>query len=297
MKRQTFSLCLFFSLLLSLPGCTQFMLDDTSSRTPSVVVSIEPQRFFVEKVAGDRINVVVLVPPGKEPETYIPTPDKIKQLARSQVYFRVGFPSEETFLPKLQTLAPKLKVVDTREGIQLRMLENHGDGHGCCPHHPSDGTDPHIWLSPTLVLRQTDTILQALIELDPEGKEEYEANAETFRRELEQTRAEIAEILAPHKGETVYVFHPAYGYFCDEFGLKQKAIEVDGKAPKVRDLVEWKREAEADNARVILVQPEFNPTPAEIIAKEIGAKAVVHSPLGANYLHDLVELAKIIVGS
>ena len=274
-------------------GCTQSLWDGPSSNIPSVIVSIEPQKFFVGKIAGDRINVEVLVPTGKEPETYTPTPDKIKKLAKSRVFFRVGFPSEATFLPKLKTLAPKLKVVDTRDGLPLREMEEHS-AHACA--HCVEGMDPHIWLSPTLVLQQTDTILQALIELDPKGKEEFEKNAERFREELKQARAEIAEILAPHKGETLYVFHPAYGYFCDEFGLKQRAIEVDGKSPKIRELADWKRQAEEDGARMILVQPEFNPAPAELVAKEIGAKAVVHSPLGPNYLNDLVELAKIISG-
>ncbi len=286
---------ILFWCVLPFCGCTQSDRDATSSGIPSVVVSIEPQKFFVEKVAGDRIHVEVLVPTGKEPETYVPTPDKIKKLAQSRVFFRIGFPSEETFLPKLKTLAPNLKVVDTREGLPLRSMEEHAHDHDH-NHGDHEGADPHIWLSPTLVLKQTDVILKTLIELDPAGKAEFEKNAENFRQELEQTRAKIAEILAPHKGETVYVFHPAYGYFCDEFGLKQKAIEVEGKTPKIKELAQWKQQAEQDHVHVILVQPEFNPAPAEIIAKEIGAKAVLHSTLGPNYLNDLLELARIIAG-
>ncbi len=286
-----FSTLVLFAV--SFCGCTQSVRDEMSSSHPTVVVSIEPQKFFVEKIAGDRVHVEVLVPTGKEPETYVPTPDKIKKLAQSRVFFRIGFPSEETFLPKLRTLAPNLKIVDTREGLPLRAMEEHDHDHDH-NHGDHEGADPHVWLSPTLVLKQTDIILKTLIQLDPEGKAEFEKNADSFRRELEQTRAKIAEILAPHKGETVYVFHPAYGYFCDEFGLKQKAIEVEGKTPKIKELAQWKQQAEHDHVHVILVQPEFNPAPAEIIAKEIGAKAVVHSTLGPNYLDDLLELAKII---
>ena len=280
---------LFFST--SFGGCMQSTFEETSSKIPSVIVSIEPQKFFVEKIAKDRICVEVLVPAGKEPETYVPTPDKIKKLAQGRIFFRTGFPSEATFLPKLKTLSPGLKVVDPREGLPLREMEEH-NAHGCA--HCDEGVDPHVWLSPTLVLRQVDTILQALIELDPEGKVEFEENAEIFRQELEQTRTKIAEILAAHQGETVYVFHPAYGYFCDEFGLKQKAIEVDGKSPKIKELALWKRQAEEDGARIILVQPEFNPTPAELVAKEIGAKVASHSPLDPDYLNNLVKLANLL---
>jgi len=283
-----------FLLLLSLPvvlgGCTLSTSEEISS-IPSVVVSIEPQKFFIEKIAGNRIKTEVLVPAGKEPETYIPTPEKIKKLAQGRIFFRTGFPSEAALLPKLKTLSPKLKVVDIREGLKLREMEEH-NAHGCA--HCDGGIDPHIWLNPTLVLAQVDTILQALIELDPEGKAEFEKNAEKFRLELKEVRAEIAEILAPHQGETLYVYHSAYGYFCDEFGLKQRAIEVDGKEPKIRELADWKRQAKEDGARIILIQPEFNPAPAELVAKEIGAKVVVHSPLDPDYLNNLVQLAKII---
>ena len=293
-------LSFFVLFAVAFCGCQPSSRDaSTASGIPTVVVSIEPQQFFVQKIAGARIAVEVLVPTGKEPETYVPSPDKIKKLTQSRLFFQIGFPSEETFLPKLKTLAPNLKIVDTREGITLRQMEahDHEHEHGHDHHHHADGMDPHIWLSPSLVLRQTDSILQALIELDPEGKAEFEENAKIFRQELEETRTTIADILAPHQGETIYVFHPAYGYFCDEFGLKQKAIEVEGKSPKIKELAEWKRQALEDNVHLILVQPEFNPAPAEKIAAEIGAKAIVHSTLGPNYLDDLVELAKLISDS
>ncbi len=311
-------------IVLLLPffaGCLKPSGEETSDRLP-VVVSIEPQAFFVKAIGGDRVQVEVLVPIGKEPETYIPTPDKIQRLSKCRLFFRVGFPSESTFLPKLRTLAPNLEIIDTREGIPLRemvahshaggqdhdhgIVEEHDREHGTTEEHGHDheadhasteGRDPHIWLSPRLVKIQARTILQALVELDPAGKAVYEKNAASFLAELDRTQKEIAKILEPHKGETIFVMHPAYGYFCDEFGLKQKAIEVEGKAPKAKELADWIAEAKAAHVRLILVQPEFNPAPAEQIAKQIGAKVVVHSTLGPDYLNDLIGLAKLIAGN
>ena len=263
----------------------------------SVVVSIEPQKFFVSEIVGDKIDVEVLVPTGKEPETYVPTPEQIKKLSKCRIFFRVGFPTEETFLPKLKTLIPGLQVVDTRDGIAIRNLDAHAHHDHDHNHDVHSGADPHIWLSPSLVKQQLRHIVAAIVELDPENKGFYEKNAEKFANELDDAITEITEILAVHQGETIYVFHPAYGYFCDEFGLKQKAIELDGKSPKPQELAKLIQQAKADGVKTILVQPEFNPAPAEKIATEIGAKAVVHSPLGSNYVHDLIELAKVIANN
>ncbi|MGL6194739.1 MAG: metal ABC transporter solute-binding protein, Zn/Mn family, partial [Thermoguttaceae bacterium] len=279
-----------------------------------VIVTIEPQVFFLQQIGGDRVSVEVLVPTGKEPETYTPTPDKIKRLARGKVFFQIGFPSEETLLPKLKTLCPNLLIVDTRDGIKLRSLESHSHAHetaddnneeekgnnasGHDLHENCGGTpDPHTWLSPTNAIIQAKKITETLIELDPAGKDVYQKNSEKLVAELEKLREELKTALEPASGKTIYVFHPAYGYFCDEFGLKQKAIEFEGKSPKAKELAEWVRNAKEDKVQVLLIQPEFNPVPAEKIAKEIGAKVIKHSTLGRDYFTELRDLAAIITNT
>ena len=262
-----------------------------------VVVSIDPQACFVERIGGDRVAVEVLVPAGKEPETYTPTPGQIKLFARSRVFFRVGFPAETALLPKLESVAPRLKVVDTRANIldDLRQSDPHGhDGHvhGCdCG---IDGIDPHVWVSPALVMRQAETIRDTLTALDPDGKADYEANCERFVADLAELQAEIRERLSPYQGKSIYVYHPTYGYFCDEFGLEQKAIEVDGKPPTPKTLADWIGNARRDEVRVIIVQPEFNRSAAEKVAESTGAKLVTHSTLSRDYFQSMRDLVVLI---
>lgn len=263
-----------------------------------VLVSIEPQRFFVEKIGGDRVRVEVLVPAGKEPETYVPTPEQLKKIGKCEVFFRIGFPAEESFLPKLKTLAPQLRIVDTRKGISLRTISAHSHhGHGAeqqsCEH--GEGADPHIWLAPKLVQIQSKTILDALTEQDPEGTEFYDDHYNSFITELEELHDRIASKLEPFQGETLYVFHPTYGYFCEEYGLHQRAIEIEGRSPKAKELAQWIQRAKEDRIHAILIQPEFNPAPAEKIASEVGAKVFVHSSLGYDYFDGLDRLVEIIV--
>ncbi|MDR1493600.1 MAG: zinc ABC transporter substrate-binding protein, partial [Planctomycetaceae bacterium] len=254
--------------------------------------------------------VEVLVPSGKEPETYTPTSENIRNLARCQIFFRVGFPAEESFLPRLKTLAPNLRIADTREAIPLEILKPHE----CCEHDHArvphehrdsdvgeekrsreyDGTDPHIWVSPALVKLQAKMIRDVLISLDPSDETAYRANYETFIAELAALQSELHETLDPLRGKTIYAYHPTYGYFCEEFGLTQKAIEIEGKPPTPKNLANWIRDAKDDQVRVILVQPEFNRSAAEKIAESTGATLIPHSTLDADYFHSLRELAAII---
>ena len=262
-----------------------------------VVVSIDPQACFVERIGSDRVAIEVLVPTGKEPETYTPTPGQIRQLARSHVFFRVGFPAETALLPKLASVAPRLKVVDTRVNLDLRRSDPHGHDdhthiHGCdCG---IDGIDPHVWVSPALVLRQAETIRDTLVAFDPDGKAEYEANCERLIVDLTELQEEIREKLAPFQGKTIYVYHPTYGYFCDEFGLEQKAIEVDGKPPTPKTMADWISHVRRDEVRIIIVQPEFNRSAAEKVAESTGAELVAHSTLNRDYFQSMRDLAVLI---
>lgn len=259
-----------------------------------VIVSIDPQACFLERIGGDRVSVEVLVPSGKEPETYTPSPDKIKKLARGDVFFRIGFPAEQSLLPRLASIAPKLRIVDTRADLDLRQAGSHAHEHASGCDCGIDGVDPHTWVSPELVKKQAATIRDALVSLDPDGKAEYEANCEKFVAELTDLQREIREQLAHAQGKTIYAYHPTYGYFCDEFGLTQKAIEVDGKAPTPKTLADWIRNARDDEVRVIFVQPEFNRSAAEKVAQSTGAKLVAHSTLDRDYFQSMRELAVLI---
>ena len=262
-----------------------------------VAVSLEPQAFLVDRISGDRVRCIVVVPAGREPENYQPTPEKIAALSRAMVWFQTGMPFEAVLRPKLVSLAPRMKSIDLRTGIPMRKMELHahgeGDGHRCCD---EDGNDPHIWLAPTALKTQTETILRTLVELDPPRAPEYRLNAAALLDEIEEARHAIAETLRPYHGEIVFVFHPAYGYFCDEFGLRQQAIEFEGKSPSAKQLAVLIASAKLEkNPPTIFVQPEFNRAPADATAEATGGSIVVHSPLDRDVLANLRQLAEEIV--
>jgi zinc transport system substrate-binding protein len=258
---------------------------------PIVFVSIGPQRYLVQSIAGSRIRVEVLVQPGQDPHTFEPTPKQMAQLSRGRLYFRIGVAFERSLIPRIRSSNPQLKIIDTQAGIELREIEE-GNHEG--EDHDEHGLDPHTWLSPLLAKRQAQIIRDALIEADPGGREEYEAGYRNLAAELGSLHEEIAAALAPFRGEEIFVYHPAYGHFTDEYGLRQVAVETGGSEPSAQQLARLIERARERQVRIIFVQPQFSRTGAEAVAEAIGGVVVPLDPLAEDYVENLREMARKI---
>lgn len=259
-------------------------------RPINVFVSIEPQVTFVERIGAERVTVEAMVLPGESPATYSPKPAQMARLAKSKLFFRIGVPFEDPLMERIKTVSKHVKIVDTRKGIVLRKMEPHGESHG----DGNDGYDPHIWLNPLLVQQQAVTIRDALISIDPDGREVYESNCNVLVADLEALHKTIKQALGPVKGETIYVFHPSYGYFTDAYGLKQVAVETAGKAPKGKNLSQFIKRAKKENVHVVFVQPQFDRSTAEKIAQAIHGAVVPLDPLSRDYFKNMEAMADTI---
>lgn len=266
----------------------------------SVYVSILPQKYFVERIAGKYARVEVLVKPGKSPATYAPSPDQIKKLTTSDIYFRVGVPFENGLLDKIKDISDNIQIVDTRRGIVLRTMKDHDHtDHDRAPTNKSDekehaGKDPHIWMSPLLVKKQAKTMAEALIQFDLKNSSIYEHNLGVLLQDLDALHKELAETLAPFKEENIFVFHPVFGYFTDTYGLNQVAIETMGKAPKGKELSAIIKKVKAEKIRVLFVQPQFDRNAAQKIAAAVKGTIVSIDPLAFDYLSNMKGIAHAI---
>ncbi len=282
-----------------LAGLGVVPLGATTDAPLIVAVTIPPQAELVERIGGDRVRVEITVPPGQDPHTFSPSPRQVMSLGRARLYFRIGLPMEDHLLPKLTGSRRGMTVVDTVEGVELRTFAAH-EGHACDGHHHHHGhdcqahaghPDPHVWLAPRLLAHQAERICEALCQADPAGAEAYRANLRTLQVRLNEVEAEIAEMLQPYRGRAFYVFHPAFGYFADACGLRQVAVEMEGKAPSPRQLRALIAQARAEEVKVIFVQPQFDQRSAEAVATAIGGSVVAIDPLGKNVVDNLVEIA------
>jgi zinc transport system substrate-binding protein len=193
-----------------------------------------------------------------------------------------------------------LAVVRTQKGIPTRTLSGHDhgdDGHVHGSRRAGRGAatpDPHIWMSPGLAKIVAQNIHDALRGLDPAHKQQYAMNLQAFLDDLDRVDARIARSLAPVKGRKMYVFHPAFGYFADSYGLIQVPIEIEGKEPGARQLADLIDRAKKDGVRVIFVQPQFSKKSADVVAKSIGGAVVPINPLSKDYLANLETMAAAV---
>ncbi|NES83601.1 MAG: zinc ABC transporter solute-binding protein [Moorea sp. SIO2B7] len=282
--------------MFSLMGCSQHLPSETSEAKEilEVTVSILPQKYFVERIGGDTVNVNVMVKPGANPATYEPKPEQLRALSNTQAYLTIGVPFEKAWLPRIASVNSKMIFVDTTESIPLQPIANHHHHHGEEEQHheEEENLDPHIWLSPKLVKIQAQIIKDALVELEPENKTEYQANLESFLADIDQLDAEIRKRLQGIKNHKFMVFHPSWGYFARDYGLEMIAIEIGGTEPSASELAKLISEAKEENIKIIFAQPEFNTESAETIAKEIGGEVLLISPLAPDWLNNLRQVAK-----
>ena len=273
-------------------GCLILSLTPAWATAPvNVHVSILPQKYFVQKITGGLAEINVLVKPGKSPANYAPSPDQIRNLTRSHLYFRIGVPFENGLIHKIHDIAKNVRIVDTRRGIHLRAMDGGHDHHH---DHHKEGRDPHIWMDPLLVKIQVNTMARALAQEVPEYATQFKTNAAKFSRELDILHGEIQNILSPFKGRPLFVFHPSFGYFTDTFGLKQVAIETMGKAPKGKTLSRIIKHIKKEKARVIFIQPQFDPHAAASIAEAIQGQVVSIDPLALDYPKNMMTMARTI---
>ena len=283
----------------------------------SVFVSIVPQKYFVQQIAKDLVDVEVMVQPGADPHTYEPKPQQMVAISKAKLYFAIGIEFEKANLSKIISTNPQIKVVLTDRGIKkipMAAYDHHdeeGEHHEKSEHHKEDehrhekgepahqgdrhdheGLDPHIWLSPPLVKIQARTIMNALHEIDPSHRALYESNFQQFISQINRLDSELKTIFAGKKGLQFMVFHPSWGYFARAYGLKQVAVEIEGKDPKPAQLKELIEHAKAESINIIFVQPQFSTKSAQSVAREIGGQLVVADPLAADWLANLRNVAQ-----
>lgn len=262
-----------------------------------ITVSIVPQEYFVKKIGGDRVRVNVMVEPGAVPATYEPKPQQLQALSQAEAYIGIGVPFETVWMSRISQANPKMLTVDSTEGIErLTMIaHDHGD-HEHHDHHDHGGQettlDPHVWLSPRLVKIQAEKIHQTLVKLDPKHQEIYQTNLNNFLQEIEVLDSQIKDNLADLKQRKFIVFHPAWGYFAQEYNLTQVPVEIGGQEPSAAELAELIKEAKKEKIKVIFAQPELSSPSAKTIAKEIKGEVLLISPLAADWSNNLLEVSQ-----
>lgn len=312
-----------FCVLMGL-FCSTFAVADREPSRTVVFTAIAPYGYFIDQIGGEFISVETLVGVGKDPHTFEPTPAQISKLSSARAYFKVGMPFEERLVKKISALFPNLKIVDLNSGLKLREMEvsdyhessptenrsHHGgksgkhkghahgksslkdsDSQASNHQHAHGSMDPHVWLNPANVKTISSKILDTLVSIDPERADIFKRNAQSFDQKIEDLDKYLAETFKGLDNKNFYVYHPAFGYLADRYGLRQKAVEIEGKEPSAKQLARLIDTARKEGVKVIFVAPQFSRKGAETVASGIGGAVLEIDPLARDYMGNMSKMA------
>lgn len=297
LKKKLLTFILILSILISLSG-------SISAAETTIAVTIVPQLEMMEAIAGDRIEVVEMIPKGFSPANYSPSPAEMRAFNDASIYFSMGVPADmQNILPRAEEMTG-LKVVKLFEEVESEYphryfgedaAENEEDEHSHEDqedgHDHAGGRDPHIWLSPARVSYMVKIMRDELIELMPQHEREFKENAEQYLEKLAAADQQNKELLAPYQGEPILVYHPSFGYFTEHYGLEMMVIEEGGKEPGPRHLQEIIEDAAQKGIKNVFYQAEIDSRKTRAVAEELGGEIVQLNPLAKNYIQNLKVMA------
>ena len=272
-------------ILLLLPFLLVSCGKRRAEEKPALTVSVEPLRYVVEAVAGDRYTVHTLMPGGASPETYEPTPRQMVELGSGRLLFvcgTLGF--ERTRLKEMDEASPEVETVALSRGVEPLPAAG-GVG---------EGDDPHIWMSPRNLAVMAANVCDALCRADSTHAGEYRARLTAFGRRMEHEDSVLAARLKPLRHRVFLIHHPALGHFARCYGLRQCAVEQDGREPSASRLRQLEAECRAAGVRRVLVSREHSGRAARQLAKRLGAKVVEINPLAYDIPAEMERIAQAL---
>lgn len=268
--------------------------EDGSRNAPVVVVSILPQQYFVDRIGGDDVETLVLVGPGQSPHSYEPTPRQLEKLSRAAVWILSGTDFEGVLVEKVRAQFPSVPIADGTRGVAFRSIDHrHGNHDGRHDDHDHN-IDPHTWLGREPAKIMAKTVCDELSRIVPERESVYRNNLALLVSDIDELFDSLSERLSPLQGRNVLVYHPAFGYFLDEFDLHQEAVETGGREPTVRTLAQLMERAQSEHAQAIFVQEQFSTVAATRIADELGIPVVPLDPLSGEWMDNIRRMGEAL---
>lgn len=257
-----------------------------SNAKPTVTVTIPPYQYFVDKIAGDKVDVNVMVSNGNNPETYEPNAQQMMELSNSALYLKVGsIGFEQTWMKKLQDNAPDMKVIDTSVGIKPAQT-------------PGGNIDPHVWMSCKNARIIASNIFKALCQLEPENKTFFQKNYQQLLSSIDRQDSIIRKSFKdnPEMVRKFVIYHPILTYFARDYQLEQLAIEEEGREPSAAQLKSLIERARKQKIRYCLIQAEFANRNTTTFIKESQTKAMDINPLQADWANAMKEVSLAVQG-
>lgn len=244
---------------------------------PLVAVAVPPQQDFIEAIAGDQLAVMVLTPPGANHELYEPTAQQRARLEEARLYFTMDLPFEAMLQRRLQGSTPHLVVIHP----------------SARPDAPATRHDPHLWLSPPWVRLYAAQIRDALLAAHLGDPKRIHAGYAGFSQAINQLDERIWAILRRQQaiGKHVAVMHPSWGHFASAYGLRQLALEQEGKELTPRELAERLQRLKGLGVSILFTEPQVPPQRIQPVATALGSSIETLDPLAVPWAANLEQVA------
>ena len=269
-----------------------------------VAVSVPPLAYAVERVGGEWVEVMTVVPAGADPHTFEPRPRDLVSLAGCALFVTVGITMERAWLDRFMAvngdMTPvRAEMVVSGDGhIHDEAADPDGGSDNGLDHDHAHGIDPHFWTSPPLMKQAAAMVRDALAEHDPSHGDAYRAGYDSLAAEIDLLDADLRSLFDDDEARRSFlVFHPAWGHFAAAYGLEQVAVAAEGREPKPADLTRLIKVARDRGIGVVFVQPQFSRKSAETIARAVGAEIVEADPLSPDWTSNLRAVARAFAAS
>jgi zinc transport system substrate-binding protein len=254
-----------------------------------ILVTILPEKTFVEKISGNDFDITVLVPPGANPSVYSLLPSQMVEITKASIWFRMGYVGFElSWADRIREVNPRMKIIDLSEGLDIisrKSLQNP---------EVTVGHDPHTWLSPENVKKMASLIAKELVLIHPSKEKEYTTALQHFLEEIQSTADSVQSLLKDKKGKKFITYHPSLTYFARDYGLIQFSLEEGGKEPSPAHLTALSKTARQEGIQTIYIQSEYDKELAGTFAAETGGKVIQIRPLNPEWSDNLIGIARAL---
>ena len=278
---------LLYILIFIFGGCS-YKPGNTSGKQ-KILVTILPEKSFIEKIAGTDFDIIVLVPQGANPSVYSLLPSQMVDITRATAWFRIGYVGFElSSVDRIKEVNSGMKIIDLSSELEIisrRPLQNPVT---------RAGSDPHTWLSPENVQTMAFQITKELVLINPSKEKDYMSALQRFTDEIRVTNDSISFLLKGIKGKKFITYHPSLTYFARDYGLIQFSLEEGGKEPSPAHMTLLTETAKQEGIQTIYIQSDFDKELARTFADEINGKIVRIWPLNPAWSENLISIARAL---
>ncbi|WP_335491215.1 metal ABC transporter solute-binding protein, Zn/Mn family, partial [Neobacillus niacini] len=274
---------LLVSLVLTACGDEKGQTQNENQKNQlSIYTTVFPLQYFTERIGDKFVRVNTVYPPGADEHTFEPSQKDMIKLADSDLFFYIGL-GLEGFVEKAKESLKNEKVtlIPTAENLILNPVEDHDND----ADHEDDGHgdfNPHVWLDPIYSKEMAAVIRDSLVEKMPENKEAFDQNYQQLAKELDELDFKFESMVQTAKNKNILVTHAAFSYWEQRYGIKENSISglSTTNEPTQRDLEKIISLADKEGIQYILFEQNVQSKLAEIVQKEIGARALPLHNLG-----------------